>query len=58
MFAVQLLKDFISLFYPEVCLCCGEGLGDQEKFICTICLYKLPKTNSVLNDKKREREVF
>ena len=39
------LKDFISLFYPEVCLSCGEGLTNQEEFICTACMYKLPKTN-------------
>ncbi len=58
MFAVQLLKDFISLFYPEVCLCCGEGLGDQEKFICTICLYKLPKTNFHLHEENELKKVF
>lgn len=42
---LQLFKDFISLFYPEVCLCCGEGLAKQEEFVCTACMYKLPKTN-------------
>ena len=41
----KLLKDFISLFYPEVCLACGEGLAEKEEFICTSCLYKLPKTD-------------
>jgi len=38
-------KDFISLFYPEVCIICGEGLAVKEEFICTSCLYKLPKTD-------------
>ncbi len=38
-------KDFISLFYPEVCITCGEGLAEKEEFICTPCLYKLPKTD-------------
>lgn len=42
---LQFVKDFISLFYPEVCLCCGEGLATQEEFVCTMCMYKLPKTN-------------
>lgn len=39
------LKDFISLFYPEVCITCGDGLADKEGFICTSCFYKLPKTD-------------
>jgi ComF family protein len=42
---IQLLKDFISLFYPEVCLTCGEGLAEKEEFICASCFYKLPKTD-------------
>lgn len=49
---LQFLKDFISLFYPEVCLACGEGLAEKEEFVCTTCLYKLPKTdyhNQLLN---------
>lgn len=42
---LQYLKDFVSLLYPEVCLCCGEGLVKQEEFVCTTCMFKLPKTN-------------
>lgn len=42
---LKLLKDFISLFYPEVCITCGEGLAEKEEFICTSCFYKLPKTD-------------
>lgn len=38
------LKDFFSLFYPEVCLACGEGIAEKEEFVCNSCLYKLPKT--------------
>jgi ComF family protein len=41
----RFLRDFISLFYPEVCLNCGEGLAEKEEFICTTCFYKLPKTD-------------
>jgi ComF family protein len=42
---LQLLKDFVSLFYPEVCLACGEGLVAKEEFVCTACMFKLPKTD-------------
>jgi ComF family protein len=45
MSVAELVKDFIGLFYPEVCLCCGEELGVKEEFVCTMCMYKLPKTN-------------
>jgi len=38
-------KDFISLFYPEVCITCGESLAEKEEFICTSCFFKLPKTD-------------
>jgi len=41
---LSLFKDFVSLFYPEVCLACGEGLAKQEEFVCTTCMFKLPKT--------------
>ncbi len=41
----QLVKDFISLFYPEVCICCGEDLVAKEEYVCTMCIFKLPKTN-------------
>lgn len=41
----RFFKDFISLFYPEVCITCGEGLAETEEFICTSCFYKLPKTD-------------
>ena len=42
---LQLAKDFIGLFYPEVCICCGEELVAKENLVCTMCVYKLPKTN-------------
>ena len=42
---LQLAKDFIGLFYPEVCVCCGEGLNAKEDLVCTMCIFKLPKTN-------------
>ena len=41
----QPLKDLLSLIFPETCAICGEGLHKNEANICTICLFKLPKTN-------------
>lgn len=40
-----MIKDFVSLIFPEVCLSCGKSLFKNEHCICTYCLYHLPKTN-------------
>ncbi len=42
---MRLIEDFINLFYPKLCAACGAHLLQQEKFICTQCLYNLPKTS-------------
>lgn len=39
------LGDFISLFYPRVCFACNNALLKHEEYLCTECLYNLPKTN-------------
>lgn len=38
------LDDFISLFFPRLCVCCGEGLNRAERDVCTDCLCSLPRT--------------
>ncbi len=55
---IRLLKDFISLFYPEVCIICGEGLAEKEEFICTTCFYKIPKTDYHNNPNNALYKVF
>lgn len=42
---LQLAKDFVGLFYPEVCISCGDDLVGKEVEVCTACIYKLPRTN-------------
>lgn len=42
---MNLLDDFISLFFPRTCYACGNNLFRNEKIICTSCLLHLPKTN-------------
>ena len=48
------LNDFIALFYPDLCLVCGNNLLKHEECICTTCLHKTPKTNCF---KQKENEV-
>lgn len=39
-----ILNDLVSLFYPELCPCCGMLLNHTEKIICLSCQYLLPRT--------------
>lgn len=58
MYVKQIARDFISLFYPEVCLCCGGGLAVQEEFLCTSCTFTLPRTNYHKQEENPLQKVF
>jgi ComF family protein len=40
-----MLKDLYSLLFPELCSGCGNSLMNNERAICSLCEYRLPKTN-------------
>lgn len=42
---MNLLKDFIGLFFPNICLVCGASLYRGEEVVCTRCQLHLPETN-------------
>jgi ComF family protein len=42
---ISLLKDFISLLFPDLCLACGNPLIKGEEVICIQCQVGLPRTN-------------
>lgn len=42
---MNILNDFISLFFPKTCFACGNNLFKNEDLICTSCFLHLPKTN-------------
>lgn len=46
----QVAADVLSLFYPRVCLACGNILFRKEEVLCMSCLYHLPKTNFHLEE--------
>jgi ComF family protein len=52
------LKGFIGLFFPEICVTCGNALVSQEKFICLKCLSDLPKTNFHLAKDNKAEQLF
>jgi ComF family protein len=39
-----LAEDFFGLFFPNLCLGCGQPLIRGEETICSICYFHLPKT--------------
>jgi len=39
------IYNFLGLLYPELCTACYANLYQQEKVLCTKCLYELPKTH-------------
>jgi ComF family protein len=42
----SLLNDFISLFFPNICIGCDEVLPRGVNFICPSCQLALPKTGN------------
>jgi ComF family protein len=42
--ALEILRDFIALFFPRCCAGCQEALVSGEKLICTNCLLELPRS--------------
>ncbi|MEL6412619.1 MAG: ComF family protein [Bacteroidota bacterium] len=46
------LRDFVSLFFPNGCLACDQSLVREEVWLCTYCLDQLPQTayHQVLNN--------
>ena len=41
----DLLNDFSTLFYPNLCVGCGKKLYREEKYLCLNCLAHLPRTH-------------
>ncbi|MFT6866387.1 MAG: ComF family protein [Cyclobacteriaceae bacterium] len=41
----EILKDFLSLFFPRICFNCKKPLVHQEEILCIGCKTALPLTN-------------
>ncbi len=39
------LHDFLGLFYPNLCLACGDNLPPFDEVICLKCQFQLPHTD-------------
>lgn len=43
---MYVVSDFLSLFYPSLCLTCSVSLVQGEEWMCTACCYDLPHATS------------
>lgn len=41
----KFIDNIISMFYPKLCLGCGDALQHHERLLCTHCMLHLPETN-------------
>ncbi len=44
-----MLRDLVSLLFPNTCINCRQSLLSEEKYLCTSCKVDLPITNDHLN---------
>jgi ComF family protein len=42
--SLEILSDFVGLFFPRYCRGCQEALVKGEELICTKCLLELPRS--------------
>ena len=50
--------DFLNLFYPKLCLCCGQNHVPAQEWLCLTCQFKLPKTGFHLMPENALTERF
>lgn len=53
-----MLRDFIALIYPRVCMACGNSLYSGETCICTFCIFRLPRTHFHMQDDNPVARIF
>lgn len=52
------LEHFLELFFPRLCIICGEKLLRHERFICLKCLLHLPRTDFQLPGDTTMEQLF
>lgn len=57
-FGIRTYNDIINLFFPQVCISCGEVLNRHDEFICLKCLVHLPRTNFHSEPDNKVEQIF
>ena len=53
-----MIKDFISLIFPQNCINCSQSLISEENFLCTTCKLDLPYTQDNLHSENHLFQKF
>ena len=54
----NILKEFLNLFYPNLCIICGESLHSTENQICLSCIQQIPRTHYHLENENPVEKRF
>lgn len=54
----QGITDILELFFPSLCITCGNRLTSQEKYLCFDCWLDLPVTNFHLEEENKAAQLF
>lgn len=54
----SILTSFVNLFYPNLCLICGNDLVTGEEQICLRCINQIPRTNYHLQQENQVEKRF
>lgn len=49
---------FTAIVYPKMCLACGQPLVRGEEFVCSECMYHIPRTDYHLNKENMVAQLF
>jgi ComF family protein len=52
------VNALLELFYPRICVVCGQKLISTESFVCLKCLLHLPRTNYHNEPENRMEMLF
>ncbi|WP_372949614.1 ComF family protein [Mariniphaga sp.] len=54
----QIFDDVLGLFYPQLCITCGERLISQEKYLCMKCWFDLPISRFENENENKVAQLF
>jgi len=55
---LQYAKNFLNLFYPNLCAGCENSLMQGEEGICLECMFKIPNTNFSQDENNPVAQIF
>jgi ComF family protein len=52
------VDDLLGLFFPDLCVTCGERLLSHEKYVCLNCWHDLPQTHFHFKPENKVAQLF